>query len=99
MSSKKADLQKVLNAIEVLSGEVSALNQRVTQLESLVSEAAAPEAAHLNEELVLTLSAAIAAYLGVEPHIRQIRLVGTAWWAQSGRATIQDSHHIAPRHG
>ena len=38
------------------------------------------------------ISAAIAAYLGVMPHIRQISLVGGAFWAQQGRVTIQASH-------
>ena len=45
-----------------------------------------------DEELVLVISAAIAAFLGKKPHIRQIRLIGTGAWAQQGRVTIQASH-------
>src|SRR4051812_14414057 len=52
--------------------------------------ARAPEAAPgLDEELVLVIGAAIAAFLGKRPHIRQIRLIGSAAWAQQGRVTIQ----------
>src|SRR5262249_20063222 len=54
------------------------------------SEPAGPaQAEGLSEELLLVLSAASAAYLGKKPHIRQIRLLGSAAWAQQGRVTIQ----------
>jgi methylmalonyl-CoA carboxyltransferase 12S subunit len=53
----------------------------------------------LSEELILVISAAIAAFLGKKPHIRQIRLVSTAAWAQQGRATIQASHALPVHHG
>ncbi len=52
----------------------------------------------INQELILVISAAIAAFLGVKPHIRQIRLVSGATWAQQGRATIQASHALSVRH-
>ncbi len=56
------------------------------------------EAEGLSEELLLVISAAIAAYLGKKAHIRQIRLVGTTAWAQQGRVTIQASHALSARH-
>jgi methylmalonyl-CoA carboxyltransferase 12S subunit len=43
---------------------------------------------------VLAISAAVAAYLGVRAHIRQIRLVSTGAWAQQGRVSIQASHRL-----
>lgn len=49
----------------------------------------------LNEELILVISAAIAAFLGKKPHIRQIHLIGSAAWAQQGRVTIQASHALS----
>jgi methylmalonyl-CoA carboxyltransferase large subunit len=49
----------------------------------------------LSEELVLVISAAIAAFLGKKAHIRQIRLIGSAVWAQQGRVTIQASHALS----
>jgi len=48
----------------------------------------------ISEEEVLAISAAIAAWLGVHAHIRQIRLIRTGAWAQQGRVTIQASHRL-----
>jgi methylmalonyl-CoA carboxyltransferase large subunit len=59
------------------------------------AQPAAPEAEGLSEELVLVISAAVAAFLGKKAHIRQIRLLGSAAWAQQGRATIQASHALS----
>ena len=53
----------------------------------------------LSEEVVLVISAAIAAFLGKKPRIRQIRLLGSAAWAQQGRVTIQASHALSVKHG
>jgi methylmalonyl-CoA carboxyltransferase large subunit len=53
----------------------------------------------LSEELLLVISAAIAAFLGKKPHIRQIRLLGSAAWPQQGRVTIQASHALSVHHG
>jgi methylmalonyl-CoA carboxyltransferase large subunit len=64
--------------------------------------ATAPPAAKaegLSEELVLIISAAIAAFLGKKPHIRQIRLLGSDAWVQHGRVTIQASHALSVHHG
>ena len=48
----------------------------------------------ITEEELLAVSAAIAAYLGVRAHIRQIRLLSTNAWAQQGRVSIQASHSL-----
>jgi methylmalonyl-CoA carboxyltransferase large subunit len=48
----------------------------------------------MTEDEMLAVSAAIAAYLGVRAHIRQIRLVSTSAWAQQGRVSIQASHSL-----
>jgi methylmalonyl-CoA carboxyltransferase large subunit len=62
-------------------------------------EAAPPSPAHrvdgLSEEVVLVISAAIAAFLGKKAHIRGIRLVSSPAWAQQGRVTIQASHALS----
>lgn len=49
----------------------------------------------LSEELVMVISAAIAAFLGKKAHVRAIRLIGTGAWAQQGRVTIQASHALS----
>jgi methylmalonyl-CoA carboxyltransferase large subunit len=55
----------------------------------------APPHEGLDEELVLIIAAAVAAFLGKKPHIRQIRLLGSAAWSQQGRVTIQASHALS----
>lgn len=50
--------------------------------------------AGISEEELLAISAALAAWLGVQPHIRQVRLIRTGAWAQQGRVTIQASHRL-----
>jgi len=52
----------------------------------------------LSEEILLVIGAAVAAFLGKKPRIRQIRLLGTTAWAQQGRVTIQASHALSARH-
>jgi methylmalonyl-CoA carboxyltransferase large subunit len=58
------------------------------------AKAAPVVAAGISEEEVLAISAAVAAWLGVQAHIRQIRLIRTGAWAQQGRVTIQASHRL-----
>jgi methylmalonyl-CoA carboxyltransferase large subunit len=60
----------------------------------------APESAEsIDEETILVISAAVAAFLGKRPRIRQVRLLGSAAWAQAGRVTIQASHALTHTHG
>lgn len=54
----------------------------------------AEEQAQLGEEELLAISAAVAAYLGVRPSIRQIRLVASPAWALQGRISVQGSHRL-----
>ena len=56
------------------------------------------EADRVSEELLLVLSAAVAAYLGKRPHIRAIRLLGSSAWAQQGRVFVQASHQLNVPH-
>jgi methylmalonyl-CoA carboxyltransferase 12S subunit len=106
MKTDTADLVRLTQAVEALRQEVGRLGERVAALENVSGAAtpatvppAAPASASaaegLSEELVLVISAAIAAFLGKKAHIRQIRLLGSAAWAQQGRATIQASHALS----
>jgi methylmalonyl-CoA carboxyltransferase large subunit len=71
-----------------LQAQIVELTRRLEALQ----KAAAPTPEGITEEEVLAISAAVAAYLGVRAHIRQIRLVSTGAWAQQGRVSIQASH-------
>jgi methylmalonyl-CoA carboxyltransferase large subunit len=56
-----------------------------------------PEAA-IADEILIVIAAAVAAYLGSRPRIRQVTLIGSTAWAQQGRATIQASHMLPFHH-
>ena len=52
----------------------------------------------IDEDMLLAISAAIAAYLGKRPRIRAIRLVRGGAWAQQGRVFVQASHQLNVAH-
>ena len=110
MSSEAKDQQALLQAIESLRAQVALLSDRVAALEDSNHQAPAPDATETShnhalgapvtdEALICVISAAVAAFLGVQPRVRQIRLVEGASWAQQGRVTIQASHALSMRHG
>jgi methylmalonyl-CoA carboxyltransferase 12S subunit len=96
MATEKADLARIADALGALRQELTRLGDRVAALEArtgtALPPAPAPGAEGLSEELVLVLSAAVAAYLGKKAPIRAIRLLGSAAWSHQGRATIHASH-------
>jgi len=105
MGSETPDWTQVTDALKELRQELTRLRERVAALEEakphtpLPQAARAAEAEGLSEELLLVISAAIAAFLGKRPHIRQIHMLGSTAWAQQGRVTIQASHARSAQHG
>jgi methylmalonyl-CoA carboxyltransferase large subunit len=91
----------VAGALEALRQEVARLGERVAALEltgapkAPAAVAPAPAEADVTEDLVLVISAAVAAFLGKKAPIRQIRLTGSGAWAQQGRVIIQASHVLS----
>ncbi len=90
--------------LTALREQLARFQQRIDVLESERGRAPAPAVATKSaeptlatEELLAIISAALAAHLGVKPHIRQVRLLGGATWAQVGRVTIQASHVLQVR--
>jgi methylmalonyl-CoA carboxyltransferase large subunit len=106
MTLDAADQRSMLETLDALRREVARLGDRVAAVEAVIGTrptTGLPNQSHslvegVGEEVITVISAAIAAYLGVKPHIRQISLVGGAFWAQQGRVTIQASHTFAVRH-
>lgn len=104
MESETIDLVQVMDALDSLRREVARLGDRLAALEKNL-----PDQVHrgdvtagddsLTEEMVVVISAAVAAFLGVKPRIRQIRVLRSDSWAQQGRATIQASHALSLHHG
>lgn len=86
-----------------LENEMARLAERLALLEGKAGvglEAAqkvGPEP--IPEDVVLVIAAAVAAFLGKRGQIRQIRLIGSAPWAQQGRVSIQASHRLERTHG
>lgn len=96
--------------LEELRRAVAELSDRVAAIESALA-VKAPEARDrdgaalsrrtpktadgVSPEILAAICAALAAHLGVRPHIRQISLVAGGAWAQQGRVTIQASHALA----
>jgi methylmalonyl-CoA carboxyltransferase 12S subunit len=70
---------------------VRALTERVGQLERSLQE---QEAAGVPEEVVLAISAAVAAYLGHRAKVKQVHFRTGAAYAQLGRAVVQGRHDI-----
>jgi methylmalonyl-CoA carboxyltransferase large subunit len=83
-------------AINVSQPDLAALLQRVERLESQVAELKAAAGAGIPRDLMLVISAAVAAYLGKRATIKQVRLVADTTWASTGRAQVHSSHR---RHG
>jgi methylmalonyl-CoA carboxyltransferase large subunit len=109
MTPETADSAGLRQVLDGLRDELRRLGERVAALEAAAgakppapapAPAPAPpaEAEGVSEEVLLVISAAIAAFLGKKPHIRQIRLLGTTAWSQQGRVTIQASHALSARH-
>jgi methylmalonyl-CoA carboxyltransferase large subunit len=78
----------------VASAPVAALAPAEAAQSSETATSSLATAAGITEQEVLAISAAVAAWLGVHAHIRQIRLIRTGAWAQQGRVTIQASHRL-----
>lgn len=97
-----ANLAQRVSGLEELAsmgGGESAPAAMVREMETHIPESppttsSVAAAAGISEEELLVVSAAIAAWLGVHAHIRQIRLIRTGAWAQQGRVTIQASHML-----
>ena len=113
MEMERLDGIQVAETLTALRQELARLSERVAALEArMKGEKAAPVPAPvaaptssiapappaISEELLVVISAAVAAFLGKKPHIRQIRLLGTTAWSQQGRVTIEASHVLSVRH-
>ena len=72
-------------------------------VEKVAAPAPAPAPAEeVAPEIILVISAAVAAFLGKRARVRGARLVRTApsnAWAQQGRVFVQASHNLGVMHG
>lgn len=91
----EANLDQLSAEIAQLKQMISALTERLASMEGAVkAPASAPAGEQISEETLLAIAAAVAAYLGHKPKIKQVRLIRSGQWAQEGRVSIQASHRI-----
>lgn len=97
LQAQVKELSERLALLEGHSGASAAVAAPVQAAPVKAAEAAmnaaAPEV--ISEEMLLVISAAVAAFLGERRRIRQIRLLNSSAWALQGRVSIQASHHLA----
>lgn len=104
LESLKAALGAILNRISSLEAAIQAQPEPAAAPAAAVAPAAQPEPAaaaepeEISEEVMLAISAAVAAFLGERAHIRTVRLARSGAWAQQGRVFIQASHRISVQH-
>jgi methylmalonyl-CoA carboxyltransferase 12S subunit len=72
---------------------VRVLTDRVAHLEAALQE---QEAAGVPEEVVIAISAAVAAFLGHRAKVTQLHYRTGAAYAQQGRAVVQARHGTLP---
>lgn len=53
----------------------------------------------VTDEILMVISAAVAAFLGKRAHVRQIRFIGSGAWAEQGRVSVMASHRWAMQRG
>jgi len=99
LRSQLAILAERVAGLEKLASPAApapAAQAKVAEPRAEASPTPSPVAAEagISEEELLAISAAIATWLGVHAHVRQVRLIRTGAWAQQGRATIQASHRL-----
>jgi methylmalonyl-CoA carboxyltransferase large subunit len=84
-------MSDLLAAVEGLSDKVGALSARVEALESELSMVRADlPPAEVPDEVVIAISAAVAAFLGHRARLKQVRYrTGGDAWTQQGRAAVQ----------
>lgn len=81
--SSEPDLEELLATVAALAARVEALEN---ELQSVRAEIPAPP---VPDEVVLAITAAVAAFLGHRAKLKQIRYSPRPEWAQQGRAAMQ----------
>jgi methylmalonyl-CoA carboxyltransferase large subunit len=98
LESLKAALSAILNRISSLEATIQPAAAQAAVPAAAAAPAPEPEAEAISEEVMLAISAAVAAFLGERAHIRTVRLARSGAWAQQGRVFIQASHRINVQH-
>ncbi len=98
LDALRAHLLALTEKIQELEGAAAAAPSHSVEVEAEEQPAPPPEPVEVSDEILIALSAAVAAYLGKRAPIRTVRLLGTTQWAQQGRVSIQASHRLDVQH-
>jgi methylmalonyl-CoA carboxyltransferase large subunit len=98
LAALRDHLAALTTKISELEGAAAAAPSHSVEIEAEEKPAPPPVAEEISEEIMLALSAAVAAYLGKRAPIRTVRLLGSGAWAQQGRVSIQASHRLSVAH-
>jgi len=98
LDALRQHLLALTEKIAELDGAAAAAPSHSVEIDAEDKPAAPPEPEEVSEEILLALSAAVAAYLGKRARIRTVRLLGSSQWAQQGRVSIQASHRLNVNH-
>jgi methylmalonyl-CoA carboxyltransferase large subunit len=93
----RAQIAGLTDRVATLEGKSgSAQPVGANQAQPAGPEPATPEPAaeSISEEILMAISAGVAAFFGERVRIRQIRVVSSPAWAQQGRVWIQASHRL-----
>jgi methylmalonyl-CoA carboxyltransferase large subunit len=99
MALNTKTIDDVLVILQEMRAQIADLAGRVARLEAdleIKPPAAAavdavppaPAKQEIMEEEIISISAALGAYLGARVHIRQVRLLSSSAWAQQGRVSV-----------
>lgn len=91
MKHKPSD-NELLPLIAQMREEIGALTRRVSVLEQRLGDKLVAADDTVSEETLLAISGAVAAFLGVQARVRNVRLVHSSAWAQVGRIGAHASH-------
>ncbi len=81
-------MSETTDTVAELKSRVADLIARVQSLEAVVAK----QHPEVNEEVLLAISAACAAFLGKRATIKQVHLRRGNTWASQARAAAQESH-------
>src|SRR5688500_2592504 len=93
----RAEIQGLSERLALLEAQYSSEPRLAHHGEPAAPAVAAPpppQEEPISEEILLAISAAVAAFLGERAHVKQVRLVRSPAWAQQGRVSIQASRQL-----
>ncbi len=93
----RTQMAELANRIAMLEGKSpSAPPVSPDEPQPAGAEPAMPEqpAESISEDILMAISASVAAFFGERVRIRQVRVVSSPAWAQQGRVWIQASHRL-----